>query len=287
MSESQSLGLGPTEETMLVPLFARAAESRRKRGILNDPKAIEMVAAIPWDYERFNQRPRLLSVVLRTAVFDEWVRAFLRRSPEGTVVEIGTGLNTRFERVDNGKVHWFDLDLPGVIELRRRYFSDSERRTMLAASVVDTGWIETVRRSRGPYFFVAETVLIYLQEREVKAALGQIAGSFPDLSVALDTATHRAIDSGNRDMVRRKMKARFRWACEHPKEIEEWNIGLRLIESRALTEVPGPLRARLSAPLRASFFLFERLFPKITHVFLLNLFSGTPRAGGGSERGRA
>jgi len=119
MSASHPIALGPTEETLLIPLFARAAESRRKRAILRDPKAIEMVASIRWDYERFNQRWRLLSVVLRTAMFDEWVRAFLRRNPEGTVVEIGAGLNTRFERVDNGKVHWFDLDLPRVIDLRR------------------------------------------------------------------------------------------------------------------------------------------------------------------------
>jgi hypothetical protein len=25
-------------------------------------------------------------------------------------VEIGTGFNTRFDRVDNGQVHWIDLD---------------------------------------------------------------------------------------------------------------------------------------------------------------------------------
>ncbi|HUK19489.1 MAG TPA: class I SAM-dependent methyltransferase [Bryobacteraceae bacterium] len=280
MPVNQPLQLSPTEETLLVPLFARAAESRRKRGILKDPKALEMVAGIPWDYERINQRWRLRGVVMRTAMFDEWVRAFLQRNPEGTVVEIGTGLNTRFERLDNGKVHWFDLDLPAVIELRRRYFSDSERRTMLAASIIDSNWIETVRRSPGPYFFVAETVLIYLQQQEVKTALARIADCFPDMSVAFDTATHRAIIHGNRDFVRRKMDARFTWACDHPKEIEEWNIGLRLVESLGFTDVPDPLRSRLSAPARARILLLNKLPPKIKYVYRLNLFSGTPKLDG-------
>ena len=46
------------------------------------------------------------------------------------MVELGTGLNTRFERTDNGSVHWIDLDLPDTIEHRRRFFADTERRRM-------------------------------------------------------------------------------------------------------------------------------------------------------------
>jgi len=285
MSAGQPVKLDPTEETLLVPLFARAAESRRKRAILIDPKAAEMVASIPWDYERFDQRQRRLAIILRNVMFDNWVRAFLGRHPEGTVVEVGTGLNTRFERVDNGRVHWFDLDLPGVIELRRRFFKDSERRTMLGASAVDSNWIETVRRSPPPYFFVAETVFVYLQEQEVKTALARIAASFPDLSFALDTANHRALVRGNRDFVRRKMAARFAWACEHPQEIENWNIGLRLVESLALTDISGPLRSRLPATVRAGL-VFVSKFPQITNAYRLNLFGASRSNPGLSESGQ-
>ena len=56
-------------------------------------------------------------------------------------MELGTGLNTRFERVDNGSVHWIDLDLPDTIALRRRFFSDTERRRMIAASLLDEDWL--------------------------------------------------------------------------------------------------------------------------------------------------
>lgn len=62
---------------------------------------------------------------------------FLATHHTGTVVEIGTGLNTRHERVDNGQAHWFDLDLHDVIELRRAFFVNTPRRTMIAASVTD------------------------------------------------------------------------------------------------------------------------------------------------------
>ena len=61
-----------------------------------------------------------------------------------------------------------------MVELRRRFFTDSERRTTLAASVLDADWMATVRQSPGPYFFIAEAVFVYLKKQEVKAALAQI-----------------------------------------------------------------------------------------------------------------
>lgn len=220
MASRQSVRLGTVPETLLVPLYARAVESRRKHPILEDSMAFGIVESIDWDFQRFNQRWRTIGCTLRSAMFDELVKNFLRSYPEGTVVEIGCGLNTRFERLDNGRLHWFDLDLPEVVELRRKFFTDSERRTTLAASVLDGDWVVTVRQSPGPYFFVAETVFVYLKEPEVKAALAQIAKIFPCVNIAFDTVSRKAMEGANRDHARRKLDARFAWACEGPMEIE-------------------------------------------------------------------
>jgi NADPH-dependent ferric siderophore reductase len=67
--------------------------------------------------------------------------------PAGTVVEVGAGLNTRFERLDNGTIHWVDLDLPDTMDLRRTFFSETDRRRMVAASVADDSWCQTVLAS--------------------------------------------------------------------------------------------------------------------------------------------
>ncbi|MGA3325454.1 MAG: class I SAM-dependent methyltransferase [Terriglobia bacterium] len=278
MAAKQSIQLGQVQESLLVPLYARALDSRKKHPILNDPKAVEMVQSIDWDFRRFNQARRVLGCTLRTAMFDEWVKDFLGRHPQGTVVEIGAGLNTRFERLDNGSVHWFDLDLPDTVELRRKFFTDSARRVTLAASVLDPGWMAAVRASPGPYCFVAEAVFIYLEEPQVKAALAQIAANFPSLSIAFDTVTLQAINHENKDHARRNLGARFAWACEDPKEIERWQIGLRLVESRSMCDVPDSLRSRLSLPMRAVFRVFAKLFPKIAKAYHLNLFAGQPEA---------
>lgn len=278
MAARQSIQLGQVQESLLVPLYARALDSLKKRPILNDSKALEMVQSIDWDFRRFNQWRRVVGCVLRTALFDEWVKGFLGGHPEGTVVEIGAGLNTRFERLDNGSVHWFDLDLADTVELRRKFFTDSARRVTLAASVLDPGWMGAVRESPGPYCFVAEAVFIYLTEPEVKAALAQIAANFPHLSIAFDTATLQGISRENQDHARRKLAARFAWACEDPKEIERWNIGLRLVESRSMADVPDSLRPRLSWAMRTTFRVLTILVPKLTTAYRLNLFAGLAEA---------
>src|ERR1035441_10319945 len=47
--------LGAIEETMRVPLYARAVETLKKRPVLKDSNAVEMVEAIDWDFRRIHQ----------------------------------------------------------------------------------------------------------------------------------------------------------------------------------------------------------------------------------------
>src|SRR5580704_1037709 len=164
MADKRQVRLGAVQQTLFIPLAARAKQTRRKHPVLRDPKAGELEQSIDYDAAKYGRGAGGSVTVLRTAIIDFWVRGFLAAHPAGTVVEIGTGLNTRFERVDNGQVHWFDLDLPDTIDLRRAFFADTGRRRMVAASVLDEDWLPVVAQSRGPYFFVAEGVLVYLPE---------------------------------------------------------------------------------------------------------------------------
>jgi O-methyltransferase involved in polyketide biosynthesis len=146
-----NVSLGPVQETLLIPLLGRAAETRRSGGLINDPRAVEIVNQLDYDFSKWKKSQSLAGCVLRTRMFDDDVRDFLAHNPDGTVVEIGCGLNTRFERLDNGQAQWFDLDLPDTIALRRQFFEDVPRRTMIAASVLDSGWVGQVKATGGPF----------------------------------------------------------------------------------------------------------------------------------------
>ncbi|HUL26854.1 MAG TPA: class I SAM-dependent methyltransferase [Streptosporangiaceae bacterium] len=266
MTDRQQARLGAVQETLFIPLAARARATHRRRPVVRDPKAAEMVAAIDYDTTKYGRGAGGTVTVLRTAIFDSWVRAFLDAHPAGTVVEIGTGLNTRFERVDNGAVHWIDLDLPDTIELRRRFFADTGRRRMVAASVLDSAWLPAAAESPGPYFFAAEGVLVYLPEEQVSRALTQIVEQFPGAFIALDTYSQRTFSQQHRLAARRGISARWAWACDDPRSLER--LGLRVVESSTITRPPAPVRRQLPARYRYLLPLADPLFGKVLRLTL-------------------
>ena len=246
MPDETRVELGQVQQTLFFPLLARAAETQSRRPLLKDPKAVELAEAIDFDPATFRAAMRFL-VVIRTMILDWWVRQFLAEHPEGTVVELGTGLNTRFERADNGSVHWIDLDLPDTIALRRRFFADTERRRMIAASLLDEDWMAEVERLPGPYFFVSDGVLVYLREEEVTGALGRIAARFPGSGLAFDVYPLATFKYEHRMAAKRGL-ALWQWACDDPRTLERF--GLRLLETARPTRPPAGLFAGLPARYR-------------------------------------
>jgi O-methyltransferase involved in polyketide biosynthesis len=276
MEDKHQVQLGAVQETLFIPLAARARETRRRHPVLRDPKAVEMVQAIDYDTAKYGRSAGGPFTVMRTAIIDFWVRPFLAAHPAATVVEIGTGLNTRFERVDNGQVHWFDLDLPDTIELRRTFFADTERRTMVAASVLDEDWLPAVAQSRGPYFFVADGVLVYLPEEQVMATLARIAEQFPGALIALDTYPKQIFDSQHRLAARKGMAAQWAWACDDPRALERF--GLEVMESASFTRPPRTMRAELPARYR---YVIPLADPVLGKAMAITLFRASSQEAAG------
>ncbi|MCL2586372.1 MAG: class I SAM-dependent methyltransferase [Streptosporangiales bacterium] len=248
MTDQQATDLGDAQSTLFIPLTARARETRRSRPALRDPKAVEILQAVSFDDVYDGKGWGGFITIPRTLILDHWVRGFLSRDPGGTVVELGTGLNTRFERAGNGTAHWIDLDLPDVIELRRRFFADTGRRTMIAASLAGEDWLEVVAGLPGPYFFVADGVLPYVEPADVEATLGRIAARFPGAGLAFDTYPARVLAMQHQRAAKTGMAARWAWACDDPKTLGRH--GLTLVESASVTSPPPALRRTLPARYR-------------------------------------
>jgi O-methyltransferase involved in polyketide biosynthesis len=261
--------LGAVQETLFIPLAARVRETRRRRPVLRDPKAAEILAAVDFDTGKYGRGWGGGVTVLRTAILDCWVSDFLVEHPAATVVEIGTGLNSKFDRADNGQVHWIDLDLPDTIELRRRFFADSGRRRMVAASVLDRDWLPAVRDGPGPYFFVAEGVLAYLEQ--APQVIARIAGDFPGALIAFDTYSQRTLEQQHKLAARKHMAARWAWSCDDPGTLE--SLGLEVVQQAAVTRPPPELRSRLPRRYRYALPLANRIAGDLATVTIFRASS--------------
>ncbi len=171
--------------TMLITLYARAYESMSRDPIIRDSKAVEMIEIIKREIAgsdnpihkkiiRGEYNPKLaVTMALRSRRFDRYVTDFLEKNPEGTIINMGCGLDTRFDRIDNGRMKWFDIDFPEVIELRRRFMKENDRRRFISGSILEADWIKAAK-TRGPYLILAEGVFMYLTEPDVKSLLAVI-----------------------------------------------------------------------------------------------------------------
>ena len=229
-------------KTLLIPLWARAVEQREPEPLVVDPIAAEMVSQIDFDWRRIRlSRGDLVQMVVRLREFDRFVRDFLRRHPTATVVQLGSGLDARFQRVDNGRVLWIDLDLPDVIALRRKLLPESERDRYLAASITDPGWMDEVARPDGSaILFVAEAVLPYLEQSQVKELFLELQGGFPGAQLMTDVCTPFAVRTDNLQLLVAGSAARMHWAVRDPRELESWSPGIRLVESFSYFDDPHP-----------------------------------------------
>lgn len=267
----RGIALGNVSETLMIPLWCRAVETERRGGLLRDPKAQAIVASLDYDFDRrFAQLRRLaFRACLRTVMIDRWVRAFLHEHPSATVIEIGTGLNTRFERVDNGQLRWFDVDLPDSTALRRRFFEDSDRRTMVEGAFGDHAWLARIEPSDGPKLFIAEAVLVYLGEATIRRGFEQIAAAFPGSQFIFDTVSMTAIASRNRPMMK-TYEAPFQWGCDDPSVIESW-AKHELLTTTTMYDLPRDLRRRVPIEHRLAFSYMRWRKPEMLRSHALNL----------------
>jgi len=274
-ADRDQVELGQVQETLFIPLVGRAEETRKRRPVLRDPKAAEILESVGFDLAKYS-RAGGWTTVIRTAIFDMWIRNFLAENQGGSVVELGTGLNTRFERLDNGTVHWIDLDLPDTIALRRRFFTDTDRRRMVAASVTDDSWMPTVRELPGPYFFVADGVLAYLTEEDVTRTLASLAEQFPGALIALDSYSQQMMTREHR-MADRRGIARWQWACDDPYSLEP--LGLRVVDAATVPRPPRSLRATLPTKRRLMLAAAAPLLGRAMMTTLFRAASSEPRIG--------
>ena len=240
MSETTSQDLNGVAETLLITLYIRALESQRPDALIKDEKAEALVKKISndgfYDFDRIKSLhlsdANMLVIILRNREFDRYARDFLERHPEAVVVHMGCGFDRRFERVDNGQVEWYDLDLPDVIELRRKFIGDEvERYHLLACSVLKVDWLETVSaHCPRPFLFVAEGVFMYFEGAQVKSLVLTLRDRFPGAELIFDTYSPIHVWRHNLQTSTSKIKFRTQWGIWHGQELEGWGDGIRLLD---------------------------------------------------------
>ena len=184
--------LGVVEDTLFIPMLGRLYASEHCPQILYDKKALELKEKLPSNVlQQESQSQYTLSAsAVRSANMDRFIQAFLARKPNGVIVQIGCGLETTYNRCDNGRTLWYAVDLPQVMEYRRKLLPKAEREVYLVGDAFAENWIRRVRADvpDAPLLIIAGGLFHYFQDTKVLGMFRMLC-QFGDIEIVFDTVS--------------------------------------------------------------------------------------------------
>ena len=267
MTEKAKITLTPEQETLLITLYAKAQPGNP---LFFDPAAQDTLNRVDYDFTRLRVPYKTVVLVCQRAKkMDAVTRGFLSEHPDGVVLQLGCGLDSRFWRVDNGRADWYDLDMPPVAELRRQFFSGNERYHLIASSVTDLEWVDTVASDGRPALVVAEGLLMYLGEADVRRLVLRLREAFPGCRLIADVFSRRTARAAAKHPSLKRTGATIGWGIDDPRELEAWAPGIRLLEEWYFTDDPDlallPIGYRLAYRLAGAFKMVQRAHRIVTY----------------------
>ena len=239
--------------TLFIPLYGKAMMSRE--GFLHDPTAEKIVSEADFDFAKVDRSRKLaIYMAMRAALYDGYVREFARQHPDGLILQLGVGLDSRVRRVPVGNA-WYDLDLPEVIDLRKAYFPADDRYRLIGAPALPASWLADVPKARHA-LVLAEGLSMYLQMQELHTLLRDLKDRFGHVHLLMDSyTTFGAAATKYKNPINTVGVTRV-YGFDDPRE-PAGDTGFRFVAEHGLT--PDSMIAEL---------------PKAEQRFFKNLFAG-------------
>ncbi|MFZ5966868.1 MAG: class I SAM-dependent methyltransferase [Bacillota bacterium] len=224
------------KETLLIPLYGKAKENEKKEPIIMDKKAVEVVNQIDYNFQSL-KIPEKTNVMMciRAKLIDNFVKDFLAKSNESAALHLGCGLDSRFNRIENSNVDWYDVDFKEVIDIRRYFYKETDNYHLVASSVTEPEWIEKIPRDKKEYIVIAEGLFMYLKEDEIKMLISRLkerVGSYTLIFDAFSVYTAKKVK--NHPSIK-KTGAIIQWGIDNPEELTKWGMSIQLIGEKYFT----------------------------------------------------
>jgi len=237
--DAEKVHVPEERKSYLSTIYGKALDARAEHPILGDRYAEEAVRRIDFDFEKLAVgRDAAITLPFRAKHFDGWTREFLDTHPSSTVLHLGCGLDTRVFRIDpSATVRWYDVDLPDAIELRRQLYPARPGYEMIAASVTDLQWIDSIPGDM-PVLVVAEGLVQYLPVDDRGALFNRITEQFPSGEIIFDVYGRATL--GVLDLVLRLQRTGLRLygPIKDGREIEKQVPRLRLVSAVSFLTLP-------------------------------------------------
>jgi methyltransferase (TIGR00027 family) len=248
--------LNTVSETALLTLKARAVETVKEEPLITDPMSIRLMESLQ-SFELSGDQHRILDrkpppslsnyIALRARKYDAYAIAFLRDHPDGLVINLGAGLDTRFWRISAGAEQYLELDLPEVVSLKKDLLGNRLEYELIPGSVLEMEWVERLAAKQKEHvLFLAEGLLMYLPETKVVQLFQMLASVFTNSRMVFEVVHRKYTRGFRKKMVESKMKRRggteagssYNYGIAAGKDIQAYADNLKVLEEWSYLEDP-------------------------------------------------
>ena len=223
--------LSAVPETMLQTVYARASETKKGRGFINDLKAVEIVEALNYDFSKAKKDQTMTKgVIARTILLDKLVKEYLDKHENSVVLNLACGLDTRAYRFDKYRT-WYNLDLIETMKIRRHFFKETNKIKQISASAMDVNWTNVVEENEEALVII-EGLSMYLNENDIKEIFRIIANKFKKATVFIEVMNPMVV----KHVKEKSIGAKFSWGVKNGRELEKLIPNYQAIADYSLCE---------------------------------------------------
>ena len=229
------MDLSQVSRTAILTLIGHAVESERRQSVLQDPMAVltlERLLSIASEEEkrwiikhkRSNegiQARETKALARRVKAFDNVINRFIADHPKCTVINLACGFDTRYWRIENAKCKYIELDLPGVIELKKEILKDHLEYEMIGCSALDNSWIDKVIvNGNTDFLLLAEGLFMWFPPQEAARLLRDIGERFDRSQLVLDMVPEIYTKGLGKQFIR--LHSKIDWGLD-----VSWDFGIK------------------------------------------------------------
>lgn len=235
--------LGELQKTLFMPVWARAVETQKDLRILIDDTAVKIINSVDFDFSAMALNiPEISQVswIARCKRYDLVIKNFINEHPDCTIVNIGCGLDTTYERTGNNSVKWYDLDLPDVIDLKRKFLSETDTRKFISCSFLDTSWFDDIVVNE-KVLFISAGVFVYFEESEIRDFFIQVADRFDGSELLFDVTSPKGVEIANQVIQKSGLDSRsfFKWGLNDNTIVTSWDNRIKLLNTYYTFRING------------------------------------------------
>lgn len=236
MNDKITITKGTVQETLVFPVYGRFVANSNYPSIFRDTSAKAVMDKVDYDFKSADMgHGGMPSIIygIRHEVLVKAARDFLKEYPDGIIVNLGCGLDTSFDFIDNGRCRYVNLDLPDVIKLREKLFEPHERQMNLPHDAFDHSWMGKIGAGANDHvYIISGGVFYYFSREDVKDLIAAAAERFPDGGMCFDYESKAMMNMSNR-MVKKSGNdgaEMLYYVKDGLKEFPEYSENIRSVE---------------------------------------------------------